>query len=176
MVGLRWEAPIFPSVVGDDIGDVFEVSTIRREVRHAGLESLPHNYVSLVWCAYILYSMLSWSVWSMLLWQHQSTLCVFICYKLVYDLADFGVYLKLYECNKQASSPPCLLLSITGTCTQHTMCTCMCWPPTADRLFSNMCMDMDDFSSECCSIGHGEVWVIVCKWYTAVVCLSCKAV
>ena len=32
------QSPIFPPAAGDDIGDVFEVSTIRREVRRARMD------------------------------------------------------------------------------------------------------------------------------------------
>ena len=52
----RFEAEFFlisPSVVGDEIGDFFEVSTIRREVRLVDLYRMPYSFAPLI-CAPIL--------------------------------------------------------------------------------------------------------------------------
>ena len=52
MVGLK-QSFNFPSVAGDEIGDFFEVSTIRREVRLVDLYRMSYSFAPLI-CAPIL--------------------------------------------------------------------------------------------------------------------------
>lgn len=66
VIGLKREVLILSSVAGDQIGDFFELSTIRREVRLVELVSMPCSFApmySIVQPFYAAYSLHRYQVY-----------------------------------------------------------------------------------------------------------------